>query len=484
MATDYEYDIGIIGGGAAGLTVAAGASQLGLKTLLLEREPELGGDCLHNGCVPSKTLIKTASVYHSMRNASRYGLPAVDLPPVDFRQVAARIRSVIDAVQVHDSEERFCGLGVKVAFGEASFEDDHVVSWCGGRASARFWVLATGSRPVAPDIPGLSETDYWTNEDLFSLDALPSSLLVLGGGPIGCEMAQSFARLGTKVTILQRSCQLLTAEDPDTARVVQDAFTAEGMGLELCVRTTEVRKASGGFEVAYEREGERRVASAQRLLVAAGRAPRVEGLRLENAGVEYDRRGVKVDGRLRTSRKHIFAAGDVLGNYQFTHAAGYEGSIVISNVAFRLPRTVDYTWLPWCTYTEPELASIGMNEKRAKAAGIEYTVWEEPFADNDRARAEGAVEGKIKLVLDRREKPLGVQIVGPHAGEVAAEWVLALNARTGLTAMASAVHPYPTVGEINKRVAGKVLSSKLFSDKVRKTLAFVFDYKGRACSLD
>ncbi|MCJ2163960.1 MULTISPECIES: FAD-dependent oxidoreductase [unclassified Pseudodesulfovibrio] len=481
---EFDYDIGVIGGGAAGLTVASGAAQLGVKTVLIERASQLGGDCLHTGCVPSKTLIRSAAIYHEMRQCTRYGLPEVILPPVDMAKVNLRIKEVIDAIQVHDSEERFCGLGVKILFGEAQFEDDHVVNCSGTRISAKFWVLATGSEPALPSIPGLVDVDYLTNEDMFSLKDLPSSLVVLGGGPIGCEMAQAFNRLGSKVHILQRNCQLLSAEDADMAQVIQDVFQEEGVDLALCANTSMVRRVPGGVEVEYERDGETHVIQAEKILVATGRRPRTNGLKLENCGVEYDRRGVKVDARLRTSQKHIFAAGDVLGRYQFTHAAGYEGGIVISNAVFRLPRKVDYTWLPWCTYTEPELASVGMNEKRAKAAGIECVVWEEAFGDNDRARAEGGVNGRIKLVLDRREKPLGVQIAGIHAGELIGQWVAALNGKVGLSTLASAIQPYPTVGEINKRVAGKVLSSKLFSDRVRKTLSFIFDYKGRACTLD
>ncbi|MBI9078114.1 MAG: FAD-dependent oxidoreductase [Pseudodesulfovibrio sp.] len=482
--TKYDYDIGVIGGGAAGLTVAAGASQLGVKTLLIEKEPRLGGDCLHFGCVPSKSLIKSASVFHQMRNASRYGLPNVKLSPVDMSQVNAHIQSVIDIIQVHDSEERFCRLGVKVEFGQAEFVDEHVVEYGGKRVSARTWVLATGSAPVSLPISGLEEVGYMTNEDVFRLDELPSSLIVVGGGPIGCEMAQSFSRLGTDVRILQRNCQVLAVEDEDMAEVVQKNLMAEGIKLDLCAHTQEVRKGVDGVEVVYERDGVEHVIKADKLLVAAGRAPRIKGLKLENAGVEYDKHGVKTDLRLRTSQKHIFAAGDVLGKHQFTHAAGYEGGIVISNAVFHLPRKVDYKWLPWCTYTEPELASIGMNEKAANKAGLEYTVWEEHFADNDRAQAECEPDGKIKLILDKKEKPLGVQIVGVHAGELAAEWVVALNSRIGLSSLASSMHPYPTVSEINKRVAGKVLSSKLFSEKVRKTLGYIFDYKGRACTLD
>lgn len=481
---EYDYDIGVIGGGAAGLTVASGASQLGAKTVLIERAPKLGGDCLHTGCVPSKTLIRTAGVYHRMKHASRYGLPDVDVPPVDMAQINARIRSVIDTIQVHDSEERFCGLGVKVLFGEAVFEDDHVVDCSGVRINARFWVIATGSSPAMPPVPGLADVDFLTNENLFELDTLPASMIVLGGGPIGCEMAQAFNRLGSDVRIVQRNCQLLPVEDEDMAGVVRDALTGEGVTIDLCATTSAVRNVPGGVEVEYECDGKTRVVQADRLLVATGRSPNVETLRLENCGVEYDLRGVKTDNRLRTSQKHIFAAGDVLGRYQFTHAAGYEGGVVIANAIFRLPRKVNYTWLPWCTYTDPELASVGMCEKKAREQGLDFTIWEEEFRDNDRALAEGEVAGKIKLILDRKEKPLGVQVVGIHAGELVGEWVAALNAKVSLSTLASAVHPYPTVGEINKRVAGKVLSSKLFSDKVRKTLSFVFDYKGRACTLD
>jgi pyruvate/2-oxoglutarate dehydrogenase complex dihydrolipoamide dehydrogenase (E3) component len=484
MANNYDYDIGVIGGGAAGLTVAAGASQLGVKTLLIEKESKLGGDCLHYGCVPSKTLIKTASVYHKMSMAENYGLPKVDLPPVDFKKVAERIQSVVDTIQVHDSEERFCGLGAKVEFGQVSFIDEHQVEFNGKKVTARQWVIATGSEPIGLPVPGLEETGYWTNKDVFSLQELPKSLIVVGGGPIGCEMAQSFARLGSKVRILQRNCQILTAEDQDMAEVVQGVFKAEGIALDLCANTQEVRRVNGGVEVVYEAHGEMHTIRAEQILVAAGRMPSVNDLKLENAGVEYSNRGVKVDDRLRTSQNNIFAAGDVTGKHQFSHAAGYEGGIVISNAVFRLPRKVDYKWLPWCTYTEPELASVGLNEKAATKAGLKYAVWEEFFEVNDRSQAEGAPVGKIKLVLDKREKPLGVQIVGIHAGELISEWVAALNGKVGLSTLASAIHPYPTVSELNKRVAGKVLSSKIFSEKVRKVLGFIYDYKGRACTLD
>lgn len=481
---EYDYDIGVIGGGAAGLTVASGAAQLGARTLLVEKEDRLGGDCLHYGCVPSKTLIKSASVYHTMQHAGRFGLPEVPLPPVDFSKVSDRIRSVIDAIQVHDSEERFCGLGVKVEYGDASFVDEHTVQCGVRRITAKLWVIATGSSPLVPPIPGIESVAYWTNKDIFSLEVLPETLIVLGGGPIGCEMAQAFARLGSKVTLLQRNTQLLPRDDADMAAIVRRNMEADGIRVETGLRIRAVCEEGSRIVVEYGAGDAVQTVVADRLLVATGRMPNVNGLSLENAGVEYGPQGIAVDDRLRTGKKHIFAAGDVTGRFQFTHAAGYEGGIVISNAIFKLPRKVDYRWLPWCTYTDPELASIGMNEKRAIQEGVTHSVWVEEMVDNDRARASGTTEGQVKLVLDRKEKPLGVQIVGPHAGDLVAEWVAVLNGKIGLSTLASAVHPYPTLGEINKRIAGQVLSRKLFSDKVRKALSFVFDYKGRACTLD
>ncbi len=480
MAT-YDYDLGVIGGGAAGLTVAAGAAQLGARVLLVEKDGRLGGDCLHYGCVPSKTLIKTARVYHLVRNARRYGLPEASVGPVEFRAVAERIRGVIATIQRHDSEERFCGLGVRVAYGEPGFVDEHEVSWGQGRASAAKWVLATGSSPAVPEVPGLREAGYLTNRELFSLGALPASLVVLGGGPIAIEMAQAFCRLGSRVTVVQRSGQILSREDRDMAEAVQAALEGEGVSFLLEASVKEVRRAGGLKEVVVVRAGREEVVRAADILVALGRRANVEGLRLENAGVAVGKKGVTVDARLRTSAKHIFAAGDVTGEHQFTHAAGYEGGVVVANAVFRLPRKADYTWLPWCTYADPELASIGLNESRAHAAGHEIRVVTEEFRGNDRALAEGESAGKLKLVLDEKERPLGVQILGLHAGELLGEWSAVLSGGVKLTGLAGAVHAYPTLAEISKRVAGTYLSDKIFSDKVRKILHLLFQTKGRAC---
>ncbi len=478
----FDYDIAVIGGGAAGLTVSAGAAQLGAKTLIIEKEPALGGDCLHYGCVPSKTLIKSAHVYHTMQRATEYGLPAIELPPVDFSQVAARIKSVIDEIQVHDSVERFCKLGAKVEFGAPRFVDEHSVELNGKLVSAKNWVVATGSSSSTPPFPGLENTSYITNKEIFYLDSLPESLIVLGAGPIAVEMAQAFARLGSKVTMIQRSNQILSKEDKDMADIAMAALADEGVRFYLGAGIKQIKNLGNERQVEItDSEGKEIILTASTLLVALGRKPNTEGLGLEAIDVEMSRKGIVVDNRMRTNHSHIYAPGDINGAYQFTHAAGYEGGIVVSNAIFHLPRKVDYTWMPWATYCDPELASIGMNEKAAKAAGLDYQIWTENFADNDRALAEGEGRGKIKMILDSSEKPLGVQLVGPRAGELLGEWIAILNGKVKLSTLAGAVHPYPTLTEINKRVAGSFFSPKIFSPTVKKGLKFFFNLKGAAC---
>ncbi len=478
----YDYDIGVIGGGAAGLTVASGASQFGAKTLLVEKEKALGGDCLHYGCVPSKTLIKTAHVYHSIKNAAKYGLPAVDAGPVDYKDVAKRIKSVISTIQKHDSEERFCKLGVKVEFGDPVFKDEHSVEINGKPYVADKWVIASGSSSSMPLIEGIDQTPFLTNKELFSLDTLPKSMIVIGAGPIAIEMAQSFGRLGTKVIVVQRSGQILSKEDKDMADELMKVLVSEGVKIILNAKIKSAKDLGTEKLVVIKDSGGKTVSlKAEQILVALGREANVTGLGLEAISLKHDNRGIKVDNRMRTNHKHIYAAGDVTGAYQFTHAAGYEGGVVLNNAILHLPKKTDYTYLPWCTFTDPELASIGMNEKRAKEAGVEYTVWKEEFKANDRSLAEGEETGIIKLLINTKGKPIGAQILGPQAGDLLSEWVAIMNGGVKLSTLASAVHPYPTLGEINKRVVGTYFSGKIFSDKVKKTLKFFFHFKGRAC---
>jgi pyruvate/2-oxoglutarate dehydrogenase complex dihydrolipoamide dehydrogenase (E3) component len=478
----FDFDIGVIGGGAAGLTVAAGAAKLGAGTLLIEKEPALGGDCLHYGCVPSKTLIRSANLYHAMKRAAHYGLPEIAVPPVDFARVRDRIRSVISEIQQHDSVERFCKLGARVEFGSPRFLDEHVVSLNNRSYSAKSWVIATGSSPAQANIPGLANTPFITNREIFYLDRLPGSMVVFGAGPIAIEMAQAFNRLGTKVHVIQRGAQILSKEDKDMADLVMSVMAAEGVSFHLQTTVQGVRDLGASREVRIvDPDGRETILNVDTLLVALGRSANVDGLGLTEIGIAHDKQGIGVDSRLRTSHKHIYAAGDVNGRFQFTHAAGYEGGIVVSNAVFHLPRKADYTWMPWCTYVDPELASIGMNETSARKAGIDYQVWSEEFVANDRALAEGERVGRLKMILDEKEKPLGVQICGPHAGELLGEWVAVLNGGVRLATLAGAVHPYPTLAEINKKVAGSYLSPKIFSSTVQKGLKLFFQLKGVVC---
>ncbi len=479
--TTFDYDIGILGGGAAGLTVAAGAAQAGAKTLLIEKEGRLGGDCLYYGCVPSKTMIRTAHVAQLIRNAKAFGLPEVSLPPVDYGRVVERIQSVIGTIQKHDSVERFCKLGAQVEFGDAHFSDEHSIVLNNRTYSSRSWVIATGSSPAIPPIDGLDKTDYLTNRDVFSIEKLPKSMIILGGGPVGIEFAQAFSRLGSKVYVVERLGNILSFDDEDLTGLLREILESEGVEFYLDSGVVRVNDLGNEKEVIFKKGGETSSLKADALVVATGRKSNLAGLGLESIDVATDKRGLKLDSRLRTTQRHIYGAGDVTGSYQFTHSAGYEGGIVVSNAVFHFPRKVDYTFLPWVTYTDPELANIGMNEKAAKAAGIEYSVWTEEFRNNDRNLAEGGNSGRIKMILDGREKPIGVQILGAKAGELLNEWVAVLNGNVKLSSLASAIHPYPTLGEINKSVAGAYLSPKIFSEAVRKGLKFFFRFKGRAC---
>jgi len=481
----YDYDLGILGGGAAGLTAAAGSAQFGAKTILVEKAKVLGGDCLHFGCVPSKTLIRTAGVWSLARRAKEFGLPGIGLPPVSLAAVMDRVRSVIDKIQEHDSPERFCKLGAEVRFGSPRFVDDHTVDLDGARLTARAWIVATGSSPSLPPVEGIADVPYWTNETVFSQTKLPDHLLILGGGPIGVEMAQAFRRLGSQVTVVEYADQILGPEDPDIAAILRNRLEAEG--VKVLTGTKAIKAASMNSSVHLrvgpaKGEGDPWTIDGDVLLVAAGRKPNVEGLELPAAGVAFSSRGIPADRRMRTNVSHIYACGDVNGVFPFTHVAGYEAGIALSNAVLRLPRKADYTKVPWCTYTDPEVASIGLNEKRAKAAGVEHRVLTSHFREIDRALAEGETEGKIKVLISPSGALLGCQIAGHHAGELIHEWVAAINGGVKLSTLAGSIHAYPTLAEISKKAAGSYYSEKLFSDRTRKILRFLFDLKGRACT--
>ncbi len=482
---NYEYDLGVIGGGAAGLTAAAGAAQFGARTILIEKSARLGGDCLHVGCVPSKTLIRTAGVWAQTGRLKEFGLPEVVRPAVDLGAVMDRVRSVIDRIQKHDSPERFCGLGAEVRFGSPAFVDNHTVLIDGRRVSAKAWIIATGSSPAIPPVAGLADLPVWTNETVFRQRQLPERLLVLGGGPIGLELAQAFARLGSRVTVVEFLGQILGPEDGDIALILRERLEAEGILFLTGTRALRAGRDGRDLTLAVAPAtgpGEETILRGDAILVAAGRTPNVEGLGLAEAGVAFTSQGIPTDSRLRTNISHIYACGDVNGQLPFTHVAGYEGGIAVTNAILRLPRKADYQKIGWCTYTDPEVASIGLNEKRATKEGIAYRIFAEPFGGNDRALAEGETAGKIKLLASPQGKLLGCQIIGPHAGELIHEWVLALNAGVRLSTLAGAVHIYPTLAEISKRAAQQPFAAKLFSETTRGVLRFLFDLKGRACT--
>ncbi len=481
----YDFDLGIIGGGAAGLTAAAGGAQFGAKTILIEKTAKLGGDCLHYGCVPSKTLIRTAGVYSLLKRTKEFGLPEVPMPPVDLAAVMDRVKKVIGKIQQHDSAERFCSLGARVLFGSPAFIDDHKVAVDGQNISAKSWIIATGSSPSLPPLPGLTAVPYWTNETVFSQSKLPSRLIVLGGGPVGLELAQSFARLGSKVTIIEFMDQILGPEDIDVADIIGKQLEAEGCLIFTGTKALNVEYVNSLIRLTIadnSGKDQPQIIEADALLVAAGRKPNIDGLGLDAAGVVYTPRAIPTDLRMKTNIGHIYACGDVNGQLPFTHVAGYEAGIALTNAILHLPRKAAYDKIGWCTYTDPEVASIGLNEKRAGKEGIPYRLLEEQFAGNDRSLAEGDGRGKIKLLISPSDKFLGCQIIGARAGELIHEWIIAQNGSIKLSTMASAVHIYPTFSEISKRVAGRIFADKIFSDKTKSILKFLFSLKGRACS--
>jgi len=479
MAT-YDYDMIIIGGGAAGLTVAAGAAQLGAKTALVEKRAQLGGDCLNYGCVPSKTLIKVAKVYHYAKHLRDFGLPNVDVPPCDLKSVMDHVRSVINKVAIHDSVERFEGMGVDVIFGHCEFLSDHEVTVDGKTLSGKRFTIATGSSPMVFPIDGLKASGYVTNEEIFSLEDLPKRFVVLGAGPIGAELAHAFARLGSKVTLVDLVEYPISIEDRDMADVVINQMVHDGISLQMNSKAKKVYVEGGHKVMVLEgKDGQEVPIECDEIFVATGRKANVEGLNLEAAGVEYTPKGIETDLHMKTSQKHIYAAGDVNGKYPFTHMAGAEGSVIVRNAIMHVPGKINYNMTPWVIFTDPEIASIGYNEQRAQKEGIPYDTHVEAFEEVDRALAENEYQGKMKILTEGgSDKIIGVQIVGLHAGELIGSSVIAVNKKMKLSDLATQIFAYPTLSEIHKKSSGKYYSNKIFSPKVRNILKFLFGYQG------
>ena len=472
MADEREVDICVIGAGAAGLSVAAGTAQMGASTVLVERG-EMGGECLNSGCVPSKALLASARTAALVARAPALGV-RLNGADVEFADVSKHVHATIAAIAPNDSVERFEGLGATVIKGSARFVSPRAIEVDGMRIGARRFVIATGSRPLVPPIPGLAEAGYLTNETVFDLAQLPEHLIIVGGGPIGVELAQAFRQLGARVSVLEQF-SVLARDDPELAGVVRDRLVDDGVAIREGATVTHVQRTDKRVVVTVrDSNGAEDTVEGSHVLVAAGRRASVDDLGLETAGIAFDADGVKVNARLRTDNRRVFAIGDVVrGGHRFTHMCTYHAAIVIRNALFRIPARVRLDAFPWVTFTAPELAQVGLTEQQAvaKGGGIRILRW--PFADIDRARAEAEIDGLVKVVATPRGRILGAGIVGPHAGELIQTWVLAIQERLGLGAIAKMVSPYPTFGEVSKRAAGSFFAPALFGPQTRRLVRWL-----------
>ncbi len=475
------YDLIVIGGGSAGLVAAGGAALLGARVALIEKN-KLGGDCLYTGCVPSKTFIRSAKFAAEMKQAESLGfkVPSLEFKDSKFSSITNRIQRIIGVIEHHDAPQVFEKMGVEVIFGNAQFissnEMEIVLSNSEKRIlKAKRFCLATGSRPFTPPIEGLQETGFITNEEVFQLTELPKNLIVLGAGAIGLELGQSFARLGSKVTVVEMADRVLIREDEEVSALMGKILSEEGLEILTGSKAVTAHKDSDRRKVIrVERDGKTLEIIADEILVAVGRQANVDNLGLEKAGVKFDKKQIFTDQFLRTSNKHIFAAGDVTGHFQFTHTADYEAQHVIQNAFLFYPLTkkVDFSVIPWATFTEPEVARVGLTESEAKAIYSEKVkVFKVEFADNDRAQTEEDFRGFAKIVTLKGKKILGASIIGLHAGELIHEFVLAMRHNLTLSDLNKAIHIYPTLAKITQALATEQTLETLKSQLVQKWFA-------------
>ena len=475
------HDVLVIGGGAAGLTASAIAANLGARTLMIERE-RLGGDCTWTGCVPSKTLLMAAKVAHHLRHASTYGLVDHDLS-FDFSRVIEHVHTIRDDVyEDADRPEIYEAMGVDVRTADARFVDAHTLELThdGGtdRVSGRYIVIAAGAHATVPPIDGLADVPYLTNESLFEIDALPRRLAIIGGGPIGTEMAQAFQRLGSEVTVVDRAAEIMGRDDPELAGLLRGVLEQEGVQYALEANVRQVGRTDDGLGVTIAQNGQTRTLVADALLVATGRAPNLDGLDLDAAGVAYTKQGVTVDDHGRTNVRHIYAAGDVTGRYQFTHMSEHMAKVAVTNALLKLPTTFDTDHVPWTTYTDPELGHVGATEAQLEERGKRYEVYRFPYDKLDRAVTEQQTTGLIKVYATRLTgKILGADVLGTSAGELISEYAVAMRNGVTLRQIADTIHPYPSYGLGARRAADQWYYRKQ-SARLVKLLKFVFRYRG------
>ena len=461
------HDLIVIGGGAGGLVVASVASQLGLDVVLINKEEAMGGDCLHYGCVPSKALLKSASVAYLMSNADRWGLVSAK-SQVDMQMVNLAIKKAIDTIQVHDSRERFEALGCEVITGEASFVSPSQVEINGKIINAKRFVIATGSSVFIPEIKGIEQVRYLTNEDMFSLPVLPESLIVLGGGPVGVEMAQAYSRLGSKVTLVELASRLISRMDEDASKILADVLSAEGISIHLNAEVVDVFEQG---DVKQIKLSDGTVLQSDALLVAIGRRPVVESLNLEKADVCYDAGGIRVNRKMQSSNKKIFACGDVTGEMPLTHVAELQAGIVIANMIFKLPKKISYDVVPSVVYTDPEVAQVGISIEQCEDRK-HGEIYQFEVSQLDRAVTDNSKVGLAKILTDKG-RIVGAHIIAPHAGELIHELALAIQEKMKISKITSLVHAYPSYSQLNKRLAGQYYSERLFSPLTKKIVRFL-----------
>jgi pyruvate/2-oxoglutarate dehydrogenase complex dihydrolipoamide dehydrogenase (E3) component len=466
-----RYNLVVVGAGTAGLICAAGAAGLGARVALVERHL-MGGDCLNVGCVPSKGLIRASRAVFDARHAGAFGVQGGESLFFDFDTAMERMRRLRADISRHDSARRFRDeLGVDVFIGEGRFVGRDCLEVDGSRLYFKKAAVCSGARAAVPQVPGLEESGYLTNETVFSLTELPRRLAVIGGGPVGCELAQAFARFGSRVTVVELAPQILGREDQDAAGILQGVFLREGIDLQVGVQILGVERQGDGRVIRLERDGRQIDVTVDAILVGAGRAPNVEGLGLEAAGIAYDEAGVKVSDSLQTSNPDVYAAGDICFPYKFTHTADALARILIANALFMGRQKTSALTIPWCTYTDPEIAHVGMYERDAQAKGIEVTTLTVPLADVDRAVLDGETEGFARVHLKKGSgRILGATIVARHAGEMIDEFSLAITSGLGLGAIAQTIHPYPTQAEVVKKLADMYNRTRL-TPFVRRLLA-------------
>ena len=459
-----NYDLVVIGGGTAGLVSAAGAASLGARVALVERD-KLGGDCLYRGCVPTKALVKSARVAHLVRHSEEYGIGRGG-PEVDFPAVMDRMDRVIARAGEHDSPERFRGLGVEVFTEEARFEAPDLVAVDGRHLRTCSAIIATGSHPIAPPVEGLEEVGYLTNVEALELRRLPSSLVILGSGPIGSEFAQIFARFGSEVTLVSSSPLPLPKEDQEVGEILRGVLLADGVKFHGGYRAESVRMEDGEkVMTARDGAGHEIEARGEEILVAAGRAPTAGSLGLENAGIDLLEKGIRVDEHLQTTAPGVYGAGDITGKYLFTHVAEYQARAALRNALFPLKTKADHRVVPWTTFTDPEIARVGLTEEQARREHEGVEVYRQPFGGVDRALADGETTGLVKIVTGRRGRILGGHIIGPDAGNLIHEIVLAMQKNIPIGTLSTTIHVYPTLAQANQRAADNYYREKLLQNR-------------------